>query len=346
MVPPKHHQQVGENAFLAHPIGTGPFMFKKWIKGDRIVLEANPNYWIKGQPKIQTLVFRPIPESSTRMAAIKTGEVDIVGRLSAEEAADLKGNSSIVPIKYSVDRVFYIAFNNLTSGKGQPTESPLVRQAMNYTIDVQAIIDAIFSGNARQATGYVTPGNLGYDKEIKPFGYDPQKAKSLLQSAGYPNGFDIDFACPAGAYTNFEQVCEAVQGFLKEVGINTKLSIMESGKYWDLESKKQLPPLFGDSWSASFGEALPRLKGALGGFNASYSAWSDPTIDQLLEKISTSVDEDVRANLYIEVQRYTQKDPPFVYLYEPAAFEAVLSNVKNYRPRASEGYFLRSVSVD
>jgi peptide/nickel transport system substrate-binding protein len=345
MIPPKYHQKVGENGFLLHPVGTGPFMFKEWKKGDRLVFEANPNYWEKGYPKVQTLIFRPIPESSTRVAAIKTGEVDIVGRLSAEEAGSLKGLPSVKPFSYNVDRVYYIAFNNLTSGKGLPTESPLVRRAMNYAVDVQAILDALFNGNGRQATGFVTPGNIGYDKEIKPFGFDPEKAKALLKEAGYAKGFDIDFACPAGAYTNFEQVCEAVQGFLSDVGINTNLSIMESGKYWDLEAKKQLPPLFGDSWSERAGEALPRLKGALGGMDASYSAWSDPEIDRLMSKISVTVDEAARAALYVEIQRYMQKNPPFIYLYEPVTFEAISTKVRDYRPRAAESYYLKYTYV-
>jgi peptide/nickel transport system substrate-binding protein len=346
IIAPIYHQKVGEAGFLNHPIGTGPFMFKAWKKGDRIIYEANHNYWEKGLPKVQTLIFRPIPESATRAAAIKTGEVDIVTRLSSEEAMTLEGFSNVKVLNYAVDRVYYIAFNNLTSGLNKPTESPLVRKAMNYAVDVQAIIDALFNGYGRPATGWVTPGDWGYDKDIKPFGCDPEKARKLLAEAGYPNGFKMNFACPSGAYANFEQVCEAVQGYLLDVGIETDLNLMESGKYWDLEAKKQLPPLFGDSWSEESGEALPRLKGGLGGWDASFSAWGDPKIADYLKKIGTTINDNARAKLYVGLQRYMQENPPFIYLYQPATFEAINPKVKNYQPRAAENYFLKTTYIE
>jgi peptide/nickel transport system substrate-binding protein len=345
MFPPGYINEVGEEGFAAHPIGTGPFVFEEWAKGDRIVFKANPNYWQDGIPKLETLTFRPIPESATRVAAIQTGEVDIVTRLSAEEADSLQGVPGVNVISYPVDRVYYIAFNNLTTGVGQPTEDPLVRQAMNYAVDVDAIIEALFNGNGRPSTGYVTPANLGYDETLQPFGYDPDKARELLAQAGYPDGFSMDMACPSGAYTNFEQVCEAVQGYLADVGIDINLELMESGRYWELEAAKELPPLFGDSWSESSGEALPRLQGALGGWDASFSAWSDPKIDELLAKISVTVDDQARAELYKELQRYMHDNPPFIYLYEPVTFEAVRDRVQGYDPRPSEEYFLEFVSV-
>ncbi|MFQ5793870.1 MAG: ABC transporter substrate-binding protein [Candidatus Bipolaricaulia bacterium] len=340
IVPPRYIAAVGEEGFAKRPIGTGPFMFVEWVKGDRIVMDANPNYWREGVPRIQRLIYRPIPESSTRVAAIQTGEVDIVTRLSAEEATSLLGVPGIKIIKYPLDRVWYVAFNNLTSGVGQPTEDARVRQAMNYAVDVAAIIDALFEGFARESTGYVTPANLGYDETLMPFGYDPEKARMLLADAGYPNGFAIDFACPIGAYTHFEEVCEAIQGYLGEVGIEIDLEFMESGHYWDLEANKQLPPLFGDSWSESTGEAFPRLQGALGGWDASFSSWSDPEIDRLLDAISVTVDQDARAALYVELQRYMHENPPFIYLYEPFTFEVISTRVQNYNPRAAENYFL------
>jgi len=345
MIPPQYFQEVGEEGFLQNPVGTGPFQLVEWAQGDRIVMEKNPDYWREGFPLIDSLIFRPIPESSTRVAAIQTGEVDIVTRLSAEEAASLEGAQGIEVVSYPVNRSYYIAFNNLTTGVGEPTEDVQVRLAMNYAVDVDAIIDALFNGYARPATGMVTPGEWGYDETLEPYGYDPDRARELLVEAGYPDGFSMGFACPIGAYTNFEQVCEAVQGYLADVGIETELELMESGAYWDLEAAKELPPLFGDSWSTVEGEALARLNGSLRGFDASYAAWEDPVITELLQEIETTVDDNARAELYVELQRYMQENPPFIYLYEPVTFEAYTDRVENFKPRPSEQYFLYDVQV-
>jgi peptide/nickel transport system substrate-binding protein len=344
MVPPGYFEEVGEIEFGNKPVGTGPFMFVEAVTGDQITYKANPNYWKEGYPKIETLIFRPIPESSTRVAAIQTGEVDIVGRLSAEEAQSLLGAPGVQVIRYPVTRVYYIAFNNMTTGVGEPTEDPLVRQAMNYAVDVQAIIDALFNGYFKQSTGFVATGELGYGA-VEPFGYDPDKALELLAEAGYEDGFEMDFACPAGAYTNFEEVCEAIQAYLLEVGIQTNLEIMESGYYWDLEAAKELPPLFGDSWSEQSGEAYNRMTGALLGPDASYSSWEDEYIISTLHDISTTVDIDARKALYEELQQYMVDNPPFIYLYEPVAFEAIRDHVQNYKPRGAEEYFLWATFV-
>jgi peptide/nickel transport system substrate-binding protein len=339
IIPPQYFQEVGQEGFDAHPVGTGPFVFVEWVKGDRIVMEANPDYWQEGTPKIENLIFRPIPESATRVAAIQTGEVDIVTRLSSEEATSLLGVPNVTVIKYPVERVYYIAFNNMTTGIGQPTEDALVRQAMNYAVDVDAIVDALFDGFAKPAIGFVSTGELGYDN-AEPFGYDPDKARDLLTQAGYPDGFEMDMACPAGAYSHFEEVCEAVAGYLGEVGIQINLEIMESGHYWELEAARELPPLFGDSWSATGMESYRRLIGALGGEDAAYCAWSDDKIIQMLDEIKSTVDQQERAKLYGELQVYMRDDPPFIYLYEPYTFEAINTRVQNYTPRPAETYFL------
>jgi len=345
MIPTDYYNEVGLSGIEENPVGTGPFKFVEWAKGDRISLEAFEDYWDEGLPKVAKLTFRPIPEESTRIAAVQTGEIHIANRLPAEEAQRLLGAEDVQIIRYPSDRVYYISFNNLSSGIGTPLEDPLVRQAMNYAVDRQAIIDALFNGYADLTTGFVVSTNLGYDDSLEPYPYDPDKAKELLTEAGYPDGFEIGMACPTGAYTNFEQVCEAIGGYLNDVGITFEggeIQFMESGQYWDLEANRELPPLFGDSWSTTDGEALNRLVGALEK-DATYAAWNTPEIQDYLEKIGTTVDDEERGKLYGEIQQLMYDDPPFIYLYQPNTFEAINSAVQNYKPRPAEDYYLKEV---
>jgi peptide/nickel transport system substrate-binding protein len=104
--------------------------------------------------------------------------------------------------------------------------------------------------------------------------------------------------------------------------------------------------MFGDSWSCREGEPLERLEGTLGGWKQSYSSWSDPKIDEILTAVAIMPDENERAKRYVELQKYMQENPPFIYLYQPMTFEAVRAKVKNYKPRAAEDYYLKNVSVD
>jgi peptide/nickel transport system substrate-binding protein len=345
IIPKKYMDEVGVEGFQKKPIGTGPFMFEEWVKGDRITYKANPNYWNKGYPKVEKLVFRFIPESATRVAALQNDEVDIITRLSAEEADSLRNVPGVKVIQYQVPRIYYIAFDNISSGIGTPIENPLVRQAMNYAVDVDGILKALFAGNGKRAAGFVASSELGYGV-VPPFPYDPAKAKELLAEAGYPDGFSTSMACPSGVFAAFQEVCSAIVSYLGDVGIQVELEMMESGHFWDLMVKKELPPMAGDSWADESGEAYNRLAGALGGKAAGYSLYSDPEIDKILAQISSELDRNKRKALYEQLQIYMQQNPPFIYLYEPVTFEATRDRVFDYKPRPSEMLYLFPTGVN
>ncbi len=342
----EYHQEVGEQGYLKNPVGTGPFVFEEWSKGDRIVFSANQDYWEPGLPKVDRVVFRPIQESATRIAALQNDDIDIISRLAPEQAETIEKEDDLQLVEYAKDRVYYITFNNMTTGKGTPIVDKKVRQAMSYAVNYQAIIDNIFNGKASRTAGLIVPGNLGYDSSVEPYSYQPEKAAELLAEAGYPDGFEIDMAGPSDTYINFEQVLQAAAGYWEDVGITVNLEFMESGKFWDLEAKRELPPLFGDSWSSSTGEAFPRLIGSVGGRDASYAAWFDQKLVDMVKEIKLTPDQEERAEVYTEILRYMKEDPPFIYLYQPLAFEAVQERVQNYQPRVSEQYYLKGVSLE
>ncbi len=351
VIPPIYTQQVGIDAFLAKPIGTGPFVVDNWVRGSYVSGHANPYYWRTGYPKAANIVFKFIPDVATRVAALKTGEVDVITRLTAEDAATLKKESNITVLEYPIDRVYYVAFNNLTTGIGTPIENTDVRMALNLAVDKQAIIDTLFSGKGVIPVGMVVPGDIGYDASLnlKPIPYDVAKAKALLASAGYPNGFTIGFACPDAASSHSNDVCQAIQGYLKAVGVTLTgggVDFMDSGKFWDLEGKvggSQLPPLFMDSWSST-GDPYGRINGEMGKTGA-YRNWYDQRIQDLLDTINGTGDTTVINKAYADIQKIMLEDPFFIYLYQPFTFEASSTRIEGYQPRPNESFDTWPISV-
>jgi peptide/nickel transport system substrate-binding protein len=344
IVAPAYMRKVGIDAFEKNPVGTGPFRFVERVPGERIVLEANPNYWQPDLPKVARVTFRIIPDATTRLAAVQTGEIDVANRLSADQAAGLAGNSKVSVISYQNDSLFYVGFKNIGNGVGTPLEKPEVRQALNYAINRQGMIDAIFGGGAKLVSGFVLDSDLGYDTAIQPYPYDPEKAKQLLAKAGYEKGFSTSMGCPTDAYLNINEVCLSIQRDLAAVGVDVTVEFKTSNSYWSEAAYGSVGPMYVDGWASGSGEALDRLQGALtpGAF---YNTWVDDKLTEQIKTISTTFDRDQRAKLYSQLQRYMYDNPPFVYLYRQTIYEAVSSRVSGYVPTLTELYDLSVVSV-
>ena len=344
MIPPAYMAEVGIEGFEAAPVGTGPFRFVDRVPGDRIIYEANTDYWQEGLPLVERVTFRIIPDSTTRVAAVQTGEVDIVNRLSPDEIMLLEGSDAVNIINYPNDRVYYLAFKNIGNGVGTPLEDVRVRQALNYAVNRPGIIEAIFSGEASLVTGFVLSTNLGFDDSLSPYPYDPDQARALLAEAGYADGFSISMGCPTDAYLNINEVCLSIQRDLSQVGIDVSVEFKTSNTFWSEPGYGAVGPMFVDSWSTNLGEAINRLEGALIPGNY-YTAWEDDDLTALIEQIQTTVDREARAQLYVELQQMMYENPPFVYLYQPFNFEAATARVQGYMPQPNEGYDLTRVSV-
>ncbi len=346
MVPPAYIAEVGLDGFAQAPVGTGAFRFVSRTAGDRILMEANPDYWRAGYPRVAELEFRVIPDASTRMAAVQTGEIHIANRLSPDQAMALERAPGVEVVSYLNDRAYYVGFKNVGAGAGTPLEDPRVRQALNYGSDRFGIINAIFSGQAEPIPGFIIEGNLGYDAAtMTPFPYDPERARELLTEAGYPDGFEISMGCPADGYVNINEVCLALQRTLGDIGVEVNVEFRTTNSFWSQPQYGAVGAMFVDSWSSAIGEALPRLEGALVPGNY-YTAWEDERFAALVEEITLTVDRDARAALYREMHELMRDDPPFIYLYQPTIFEAVNERVQDYAPRAAEEYYLFQVSLD
>ncbi|HET7036445.1 MAG TPA: ABC transporter substrate-binding protein [Thermomicrobiaceae bacterium] len=208
-------EQGGPNALAEKGVGTGPYKFVEWVKASHVSLEANNDYW-GGKPAIQKLEFRTIPEPSARSAALLNGEVEIA---DAIPIASLKQIASSANAEVrTVPLAAWIFWVQLNARDIKELQDVKVRQAMNYAVDKQAIIDSVLAGNAINSASIVTKECFGY-KDVPLYEYDPDKAKQLLKEAGYENGFSVKFYYSPGHYVGDTEAVQAIANYLGKVGI-------------------------------------------------------------------------------------------------------------------------------
>ena len=223
IVPPNAVKQLGDAKFGQSGIGTGAYRLVKWVKDQELVMEANPKYW-KGVPRIQRVIFRAIPEDAARIAALQTGEADIIYPVPPDRWKDLQQDKN-TRLTARTGTMVYMGLDTYHA----PFNDVRVRRALNHAIDVQTITTKILGGTAERMNGPFFKTTLGYDKTVPFFNYDPALAKKLLAEAGYPNGFEtVLSALPAqeGA-SNLTEVAETVAYQLGQIGVKVKIDTLE-----------------------------------------------------------------------------------------------------------------------
>jgi peptide/nickel transport system substrate-binding protein len=334
--PPKYAAEQGDEAVAQRPVGTGPFTLVEWVKGDHATFQANPNYYLPSVPKVQTLVWRFIPESQSRVAALQTGQIDIALRIPPQLTATLQGDPNIRLSSALSTRTHYIMFNNMTTGRGTPVMDPRVRLAMNMGVDFQAIINSVYKGQAQRVNSLIGNVQFGYDPTLPPLPYDPARAKQLLAEAGYAQGFKVGMACPSGAYANDKEACEAIAGYLgQRLGIKVDLQVMESNRFWDLEAKRQLPPLFFDGVGDRYQDPDQQLRGIMLP-DSKWTSFDKKEFDDLIVAAGSTVDPGERWQAYARLARAMQADPPALFLWQVRNFEGVRKRVQGYTTRPNE----------
>jgi peptide/nickel transport system substrate-binding protein len=345
--PPKATAEGGDEAASLKPIGTGPFILSSWVKGEHVTFKANPNYYLPDVPKVETLVWRAIPEAAARVAALQTGQIDIALRIPPNQVPALERDPNLRVSSALSTRTYYIAFNNMTTGKGTPIMDARVRRAMNHGTDLDAIIKSVFNGHAQRVNSLIGNVQFGYDSTLPPMAYDVAKAKQLLAEAGVPNGFKVGLACPSGAYTNDKEACQAIAGSLAKIGIEIDLQIMESNRFWDLEAKKQLPPLFFDGVGDRYADPSTQLRGVAHPVS-NWTAFEKKEFSELIDQAGSTVNQEQRKALYAKLARDMQADPPFLFLWQVKNFEGVRKRVQGYTTRSTEdmGHVAFDVGVE
>jgi peptide/nickel transport system substrate-binding protein len=308
IVPKKYVEQVGDDGFKQHPIGAGPYKFVSHQAGIEMVLEAYEGYWRK-VPHVKTLVWRVMTDDATRLAALKTGEVDIAYAMMGPMAEEVKRDPKL-QLTYSYGpAIFFIDFTEQWDAKS-PWHDLRVRQALNYAIDRQAINEQQTLG-ASQPTANIVPRAFEFYHALETYPYDPQKAKQLLREAGYPNGFDAGEISIGPPYYS---IAEAVATYLQAVGIRIKVRPMERAAFFAAWREKKLTGL-ALGGTGAFGNAAVRLEPfAIGG--GTYAKGSYPDMNELYKKQSVEQDRKKRGAMLHEIQRLMHERAMYAPLFE------------------------------
>jgi peptide/nickel transport system substrate-binding protein len=332
IVPPKYFREKGDTFVATNPVGTGPFKFVRWKKGDELVFEANENYWA-GPPNLKTVIFRPIPEDATRVAALLGGDVDIVIKVPSHMVAMVNNSRRAKIINTPSALGTHVHLDSLRKG---PLQDRRVRQAINYAVDKESIIKHVLEGYGQAMGTPLSPSHSGYDPAIKPYPYDPDKAKSLLKEAGYGDGFAITFNSPSGRYVKDKEFAEAIVGQLSKVGIKVNLQLHEWGNYMaKIYSPDGAGPMWTVGWASTFdadGVLTPLL-----GCGQQLSRYCNKEFDALLEQARSSIDQKKRERLYSQALKLVHDDAAWLFMHIVVDSYGVSNRVQNWEPTPDEG---------
>lgn len=337
--------EAAGDTFGDNPVGTGPFTFVEWKRNESITVKRNGNYWQEGLPKLDTIIFRAIPDNSGRLNALLAGEIDLADGVNPSDAAIIEADANLQLIERPSMNIGYLGLTNTRP----PFDNKLVRQAVNYAIDQQAIIDAFFEGRAEVAVNPMPPSISGYNDEIAGYEYNPEKAKELLAEAGY-DGTEIELwamPVPRPYMPDGQKVAEAIQKNLNDVGIPAKIQSVDWATYLDKANKGEFDA-FLLGWTGDNGDADNFIytlldKDNIGSNN--YAYYANDELHEILIAAQSEIDEEKRNELYKQAQEIIHEDAPWVPLAHSIPLLAGKKGVTGYLPHPTGSESLINVSI-
>jgi peptide/nickel transport system substrate-binding protein len=336
VVPPKYYAEKGRNGFVVQPVGSGPYRFKSWTKGDAVVVTASPDYWGK-KPRFKEVAFKPVLEPSTRVAAILSGRADVVSDIPTSQAQLLQNRPAVKLAVSTMPDVIHIGL--------RPTHPALkdrrVRQALNLAVNKQLIVQRLLAGYAEPVGQPVPPVVFGSNPAVKPYPYDPERARALLKEAGFENGFEATLEIGEGRIESAKSVAEAVVGDLRAVRVNVSIKQFEFGTLRERVGayvlKKEVPGGHPDMYlmynraPSLDAEDITATFLPSGGF-WNFSGYANPEVDRLVKESIQAGRREERERLFHAIARVTHDDPPWIYLYSPQQIFGVRAGL-NWKAR-------------
>lgn len=347
-ISPAAIEKYGEDV-RQHPVGAGPYVLSEWVKGERIVLTRNESYWGKA-PTVDKLIFTIIPEATTREAMLRTGEIDVCYKPLPSNVAMLQAEPAVT-VEMPLDtRTIFMGLNCL---KG-PTTDKKVRQAFNYAIDKKAIVERILFNTAQPMDGPVSPKVFGYVKMDHQYDYNPEKAKQLLNEAGFDFSRTIQMRTPNGRYLFDKQVSEVVQAYLQAIGVKVELRTYDwptyiAGLLKPIEETELevfllgWGPLFLDADMGLYGQFTTEVNPPKG---LGSSFYTNPVYDEIMKASRKEQVPAKRLALLKEASEMVWDDCPWIWLHVEKFVLAYSSKIKGMVVTPTEKFYPTYITMD
>jgi peptide/nickel transport system substrate-binding protein len=324
MLPPRYYRDKEMPYLQKNPVGSGPFKFVRWVKDDRIELEANEQYW-RGVPRVKRLIFKAIPDDAVRMAALQSAEVDVAVNIPPHLATVISHHPklflSTAPSTRTIQLIYYThqydAQHKLVGPYSGPTADRRVRQAMNYALDVDQIIRSVLDGQGVRLALMLTPKHLGFEPTFKPIAQDLVRTKQLLTEAGFPNGLDIVLNSSQGRFLRDREVAEAIGGQLIKAGIRTTVRIHE-GVSWlnNVLYVHKAGPVYLIGWGSGGSYDAEGVYDPLFRSGKILTNYYNADVDALNDEAKQRMDPKRRLELFHRINRIVVDDAAAMPLYQ------------------------------
>jgi peptide/nickel transport system substrate-binding protein len=347
-ISPAAIEKYGEDV-RQNPVGAGPYVLEDWVKGDRIVMVRNKNYWGE-KPTVEKITWKIVPEAATREAMLRTGQIHVCYKPLPSNVAALKADPNIT-VEMPLDT--RTIFMGLNCQKGI-TQNKKVRQAFNYAVDKKAIVKRILFDTAEPMDGPVSPKVFGYVRMENQYDYDPDKAKQLLKEAGFDFSRTVSMRTPNGRYLFDKQVSEAVQAYLQAIGVKAELRVYDwptyvAGLLKPIEETELEVFLLG--WGPLI---LDADMGLYGQFHSSVNPpkglgaahYSNPEYDKAVEATRLEQDPQKRMALFKKASEIVWDDCPWIWLHVEKFVIAYSSKIQGMVVTPTEKFFPTYITMD
>jgi peptide/nickel transport system substrate-binding protein len=337
---PKDIKTQDENFAHRNANGTGPFVLKEWQPDQKMVLTRNPSWWGKSEGNVTEVIYTPVKAVATRMAALLSGEVDLVLDPSPQDLPRVRSEGNLKVIDGIENRTIFFGmdqFRNELPGSNIKGKNPLkdqrVRKALYQAIDMNTIARVTLRGLGQPTGALVAPQVNGWTEAVhKRYPFDVAAAQKLLADAGYKDGFEVDFACPNNRYINDEQICQAVTAMWARIGVKAKLRTLPLSTYFPMIQRYEASiymlgwgvPTFDALYSL---QSLVRSVGAGGDGNYNVGRYSNPQMDALVERTKKETDLKLRTELLTKALTLQNEDVAHIPLHNQVIPWAMKKNI-------------------